>query len=191
MDYLVAQKEAYHDYFFEALKEQRVAIIFILLFYTLLCTFVAYPLTDLKTIDTYIETRTKKFKKALKGFMKYGIISVCLGCLLIPFTQPKITRAYDITVKTLEKMEDLELSNLDLATLSQDDKENIKETLIKQMENVDKCTYYLKDVVVLANILYGVILLFGLASLFKLIFAIEIFIFTYTNDKYKKFIQVL
>ena len=123
--------------------------------------------------------------------MKYCITSVCLGCLIIPFTQPKITRAYDTTVATLEQMEDLELSNLDLATLSQDDKENIKETLIKQMENVDKCTYYLEDVVGLANILYGVIFLYGLASLFKLIYAIEIFIFTYTNDKYKKFIQVL
>lgn len=187
----MAQKEAYHNYFFEALKEWRIAIIFILLFYTLLCTFAAYPLTDVKTIDTYIETRTKKFKKALKGFMKYGIISVCLGCLLIPFTQPKITKAYDITVETLEQMEDLELSNLDLKTLSQDDKENIKETLIKQMENVDKCTYYLEDVVVLVDILYGVILLFGLASLINLILAIEIFIFTYTNDKYKKFVQVL
>ena len=39
LDNLVAQKEAYHNYLFEALKEQRVAIIFILLFYTLLCMY--------------------------------------------------------------------------------------------------------------------------------------------------------
>lgn len=191
LDNLVAYEDIYHNVFFTTLKEQWTVLLLILGAYTLVCALVAYPILDWKDMDTYMEIRISKFKKALKGFVKYGIISLCMGCIFIPMTQPRITRAYDTAVEQLKEMEDQTLSYINLETINENDLANIKEALIKQVETIDCYTYYLQDVTMLSLVLYAIVLLFGLASMFSLILAVEIYIFTYTNKKYKKFKQVL
>lgn len=190
LDYLVEHEELYHDVFFCGLKELLPLILLIIVVISIFfVNFFSSP--NYENIDTYVEMQEKAIRKALKSFLVIGAVTACLGYIFIPFTQGIITRAYDKTVEICEQMEEQALNYIDTSKIAQNDIEDIKESLAKQLENINNCSNGLQDVMVLAIILYGAIALLGLISILHLIIAVEIYIYTYINKRYKKFKFVL
>jgi hypothetical protein len=191
LDELVAREEYYNNVFFVELKSRLPFIFILLVIFALLVSLAASLPKDYDKFATVIETREKVIKKALGRFAVYSIVTILLGYIIIPFAQACVTRAYDRTVEALEQMEDQGISDIDLATVKQSNFEDIKDSLITQMENVDNCSRYLLDIMALATISYAIIALFGLISIFNLIVAVELYVLTYINKRYRRFRYVL
>lgn len=191
LDELVAREEYYSNVFFWELKSRLPFIFILLVIFALLVSILASLPSDYDKFATVIETRERVIKKALGRFAVCSIITILLGGIIIPFTQACVTRAYNRTVEALEQMKDQEISDIDLDTVKQNDLEDIKDSLITQMENVDNCSRYLLDIMALATISYAIIALFGLISIFYLIEAVELYVLTCINKRYRRFKYVL
>ncbi len=191
LDELVAKEEYYNNVFFAELKSRLPLFFILLVIFALLISLTAYLPSDYDKFAVVIENRKKDIKKALGRFVVCSIVTILLGYLIIPFTQACVTRAYDKTVEALEQMEEQRTSDIDSATATQSELEDIKDSLIAQMKNVNNCSRYLLDIVKLATISYAIIVLFGLISMFNLIEAVELYVLTCINKRYRRFKYVL
>ncbi len=191
LDYFLDNEQLYHNMFFEMLKSYLPLILAILSIYILLFSISeSYSINHIN-IDTFIETSERAIRKAVRRFLVIGIFTICLGGMFIPFTQARITRAYDRTVEALEEMDDQEINDIDLATAGQNEIEDINEALVVQMKNVNNCSDQLHDILSLAFIIYSMLALLGLTSVLNLIIVILRYVFTFTNKRYRKFKYVL
>ncbi len=191
LDYLVEHKEFYHNVFFIGLKGLLPILSISLIVFIFAAYVVESGIPNYETIDTYVEVQIKFIKMYIQRFIKIIIFSIWAGYIIIPFTQNIITKAYDTTIEECAKMEDITATDIEMETFDQNDFEDIRDLLVEQLENIHNANTHLQDVVTLAVIIDLAIGLIGLFGILYLILAIEKYICTYTNKRYKKFKYVL